>query len=407
VKIFVSYSRRDAGDFARQIYQDLKDDHDVFTDVNNIQAGDAWSTVIENNISACDLFVTIITHAALRSPNVGNEVSQAQRENKTIIPCIHRDVAYDEIKWNLDKIQGVEFEDKYELVRNLYSKIIKSQKKSGKGAVAPAAAADIPSPESKAVFAPTGVPAVPNNAHGSQYKESHYPPKSEKPRAFNLKILIPIIGGVAIIASIIGLTFLGGSNSMPIASAGPHQTVNSGDLVTLDGSKSRDSDGTVTSYLWTESLGPDVTLNGADTARPSFTAPNVTSDTKLIFGLTVKDDKGAASKPTTVDIIVKPINHPPVVSNQSVVTSMNTPKDIPLGASVSDPEKNDNFTARIMSKPSHGKLSPINQVTGIVIYTPNAGFAGADRFTFKVNDGKLDSKSTGVISINVRAHSPG
>ena len=125
MKIFVSYSRRDAGDFAEQIYEHLREQHDIFTDVNNIQVGSVWSNEIENNISNCDLFVAIITHAALRSTEVETEVLQAQRENKIIIPCFHRDVSENEIKWNLSKIQGIEFDERYELARKLYSKVKK------------------------------------------------------------------------------------------------------------------------------------------------------------------------------------------------------------------------------------------------------------------------------------------
>jgi tetratricopeptide (TPR) repeat protein len=132
LKIFVSYSRTDAGDFAGQIYQGLKDEHDVFTDVNNIQAGDIWSNVIGRNISSCDVFVPIITHAALRSPHVEQEVLQAQRENKKIIPCFHRYVSKNQIKWNLSRFQGVEFDNKYDLARDLYYKIEKSQTERSK-----------------------------------------------------------------------------------------------------------------------------------------------------------------------------------------------------------------------------------------------------------------------------------
>jgi hypothetical protein len=128
VKIFISYSRKDAGDFAEQIRKYfISFKHDVFTDIDSISAGDVWSTIIENNISNCDIFVVIVTYGALHSSHVDNEVLQAQREKKRIIPCLHRLLRRSEIKWSLDKIQGVEFDDKFELARNLYSKILKNK----------------------------------------------------------------------------------------------------------------------------------------------------------------------------------------------------------------------------------------------------------------------------------------
>src|SRR5215207_7039567 len=135
MRIFVSYSRRDAGDFAEQIQKHFSSfNHDVFTDVNSISAGDIWNSTIEENISNCDVFVSIVTYGALQSPNVENEFSQAQREKKKVIPCFHRNVREDDIKWGLNKIQGVEFTDKYELARDLYSKIARIERDSHKKA---------------------------------------------------------------------------------------------------------------------------------------------------------------------------------------------------------------------------------------------------------------------------------
>ena len=123
MKIFVSYSRKDS-DLAQHLYEYFKDsEHDIFTDVNNIELGDVWSDVIEKNISNCDIFVIIVTQTALRSPEIEKEILQAQRENKIITPCIPKDLRHDEIKWNLNRLQGVEFVDKYDLARNIYARI--------------------------------------------------------------------------------------------------------------------------------------------------------------------------------------------------------------------------------------------------------------------------------------------
>ena len=124
MKIFVSYSRKDAGDFANQVDMHLSSfKYDIFTDVNDIRGGDVWSDTIETNISNCDIFVVIVTYGALQSSYVEREVLQAQKENKKILPCLFRRINLNEIKWGLERIQGVEFDDKYELARDLYSKI--------------------------------------------------------------------------------------------------------------------------------------------------------------------------------------------------------------------------------------------------------------------------------------------
>jgi len=50
LKIFVSYSRIDAGHFADKIHKDLSKVHDVFTDVNSIGVGEKWGSIIKDNI---------------------------------------------------------------------------------------------------------------------------------------------------------------------------------------------------------------------------------------------------------------------------------------------------------------------------------------------------------------------
>ena len=90
--------------------------------------------------------------------------------------------------------------------------------------------------------------------------------------------------------------------SQPIANAGPNQVVSQGSLVTLVGTGSSSNGGTIVSYLWVQTSGTPVSLNGANTATPTFTAP--TAPTSLIFSLTVTDSTGAVSSPATVTITV-------------------------------------------------------------------------------------------------------
>jgi len=84
-------------------------------------------------------------------------------------------------------------------------------------------------------------------------------------------------------------------NVSPIANAGPAQTVNSGVLVTLDGTGSSDPDGSIAGYSWNQTSGPPVTLSSSTVARPTFTAPAVNSQVTLTFTLVVLDNRGRAS----------------------------------------------------------------------------------------------------------------
>ncbi len=101
-------------------------------------------------------------------------------------------------------------------------------------------------------------------------------------------------------------------NAVPTADAGHDQTVDSGARVTLDGSASNDDgdldgDGSITGYEWTASDG--VTLTGANTASPSFTAPTLAAgaaDVTRTFTLTVTDNDGGTATDTMVITVESP-----------------------------------------------------------------------------------------------------
>jgi hypothetical protein len=95
-------------------------------------------------------------------------------------------------------------------------------------------------------------------------------------------------------------------NSSPTAEAGDDQTVAAGDSVTLDGTSSSDPNPDDTlGYSWTETTSSGVTLSGAETATPTFTAPDVAEEATLSFDLAVSDDDGA-SDTDSVNVTVQP-----------------------------------------------------------------------------------------------------
>ena len=100
-----------------------------------------------------------------------------------------------------------------------------------------------------------------------------------------------------------------------IANAGSDQTVLEGTIITLNGSDSNKSSniGNMANYLWRQTDGPSIILNGNNTAHPNFVAPNYPTDTKYTFALEVFEDQVINNNQTgaaidTVDIIVKDAN---------------------------------------------------------------------------------------------------
>ena len=191
MKIFVSYSRKDAGDFAQSVQRYFTSfKYDIFTDIDSISVGDIWDSTIATNISSCDIFVVIITYGALQSPHIENEVLQAQNEKKRIIPCIHRTLRDSHIKWGLNNIQGVEFDDKFELARNLYSKIIQN-----KSAVKVNDNSNTPDMKMNSHIDNLETDHASDSTYKSRNRNGSSLGNIHKIKTINLKILIPIIAG--------------------------------------------------------------------------------------------------------------------------------------------------------------------------------------------------------------------
>jgi hypothetical protein len=137
-------------------------------------------------------------------------------------------------------------------------------------------------------------------------------------RHFAPKFGLTIIAALALVACGGGGSSGGGggaANNPPTASAGTNQTVNSNVTVTLNGTASSDSDGTIATYSWTQTAGTAVTLTGPATAQPTFMAPDVTVATTLTFSLVVTDNKFAASSAATVNVVVNPAPNSPPTAN--------------------------------------------------------------------------------------------
>ena len=96
----------------------------------------------------------------------------------------------------------------------------------------------------------------------------------------------------------------------PSADAGDALTVDEGDPVTLDGSGSSDPENGALAFAWTQTGGAPVAPAGADTARATFTAPNLEADAVLTFRLTVTDP-GGLSATDTANVTVRADNDAP------------------------------------------------------------------------------------------------
>ena len=108
---------------------------------------------------------------------------------------------------------------------------------------------------------------------------------------------------VAIIAT--GLVACGGgggsddppppTNAQPVAIVDAVASAYSSQSVQLDGSRSRDTDGQIDTFHWSQTGGPTVSLQDVDSAVAAFVVPPLGADEDLRFRLEVTDNEGATA----------------------------------------------------------------------------------------------------------------
>ncbi len=130
--------------------------------------------------------------------------------------------------------------------------------------------------------------------------------------------------------------------------------------------------------------------NGSFTYTPS-------ADYNGADSFTYKVNDGTADSPVyTINISVTPVNDAPVGADSTVTTLEDTSVN---GSVVMTDVDGNPLTASVVTGPAHGSLV-FDSNNGSFTYTPSADYNGADSFTYKVNDGTVDS-SVYTIYLNV------
>jgi len=113
------------------------------------------------------------------------------------------------------------------------------------------------------------------------------------------------------------------------------------------------------------------------------------------------NDGQADSNTATVSITVTPGNDAPVAVNDSYSVNQDTTLTVAApGVLANDSDVDTAALTAVLVSTTNGTLTL--SASGGFTYTPNAGFVGTDSFTYKANDGQLDS-NTATVTITVQA----
>jgi VCBS repeat-containing protein len=134
-----------------------------------------------------------------------------------------------------------------------------------------------------------------------------------------------------------------------------------------------------------------VNANGSFTYTP---AANYNGPDSFTYRVS---DGSVNSATVTVSITVTPVNDAPVATSQSKSTNEDTAKAITLAGT--DVEGS-GLTFTIVTPPAHGVLTG---VAPAVTYVPAANYNGPDSFTFRVNDGTVNSANVATVTLTVTA----
>lgn len=153
---------------------------------------------------------------------------------------------------------------------------------------------------------------------------------------------------------------------------------------------------------WTTLQNHDMRADSSWWTQSSFSHSGMDNTTFLLRFRTNTNQNDEHFRVDGINITGIVANTAPVAAPLTLLVRDNTATSSTVTAVDSDiPAQT--LTYSVVSGPSNGSLSGFDSSTGAFTYTPNKNYIGSDSFTFKANDGVVDS-NTATVSITVNAY---
>ena len=158
------------------------------------------------------------------------------------------------------------------------------------------------------------------------------------------------------------------TNILPVADAGVEQTVIEGATVTLDGSGSSDSDGSIVSWTWEQTEGTHVDITNPTAPSATFTGNDGTpldvdvNGETLFFKLTVTDNKGGERSD--------------VVAIKVTDDDAGTPNVPPMADAGDDQDRNENTTVTLDASGSSDSDGSVASYFWTQVFGPTVSLSG-------------------------------
>ncbi len=139
--------------------------------------------------------------------------------------------------------------------------------------------------------------------------------------------------------------------------------------------------------------------NGSATVEADGTVtytPNANFQGEDSFEVTVTDSVGGFDT-NVVNVLVNPVNDPPVANPDEATTAESSPVVIDLLANDEDIDE-DTLVIQSIEDPANGSVS--DNGNGLITYTPDDGFVGEDVFEYTIFDGTETSTASVTVTVS-------